>query len=69
MSRRVLETLYPSYNTNKKNNGLLTWIMSKLGMEREADAKSEEFDSESLMFPWHLLKSTNNNFLIINRRY
>ncbi|KAK9282548.1 hypothetical protein L1049_005469 [Liquidambar formosana] len=69
MGRRVLDTLYPTCYTNRKTNTLWSWITNKLGLGRNADTKSEEFDSKSLMFPWHLMKSTENCFLIINRSF
>lgn len=43
--------------------------MDKLGSRINVDAKSEEFDSQPLMFPWHLLKSVDNTFLIISRSF
>lgn len=68
MERRVLETLYPSCSSDKKNNGLWSWIMDKLGVRRDGDTKPKEFDLQSLIFPWHMLKLENNSFLIINKR-
>lgn len=65
MEKRVLETIYPS--VAKKNNSIWAWIVNKLGFGSDADVKSEEYDSQSLVFPWHLLKSMDNSFLIINR--
>ncbi|KAL5798783.1 hypothetical protein ACOSQ2_003603 [Xanthoceras sorbifolium] len=69
MGRRVLETLYPTCSISKKNNSLWTWIVNKLGFGRDNDIKSEEFDPQSLMFPWHLINSVDNSFLIINRSF
>lgn len=68
MGRRILETVYPTSGISKKNNSLWAWIMKKLGFERDNDTKSEEFDPQSLIFPWHLMKSEDDNLLIINRR-
>lgn len=46
--------------------------MSKVGLESNVDTvveeRSEEFDSKSLYFPWHLLKSVDDTFCIIDRR-
>ncbi|KAK9206381.1 hypothetical protein WN943_016656 [Citrus x changshan-huyou] len=67
MGRRILETVYPTSGISKKNNSLWAWIMKKLGFERDNDTKSEEFDPQPLMFPWHLMKSEDDNLLIINR--
>ncbi|KAK7836297.1 protein suppressor of quenching 1 [Quercus suber] len=69
MGKRILETLYPTSNIDKKNNGLWTWIVNKLGLGRSVDTKSEDLDSESLMFPWHLMKSKDDTLLIINRSF
>ncbi|KAK1551644.1 hypothetical protein Q3G72_001907 [Acer saccharum] len=69
MGRRVLETLYPTCSISKKNNSLWTWIVNNLGFGRDNDTKSEEFDLQSLMFPWHLINSVDNSFLILNRSF
>uniref|UniRef100_A0A7N2R6H3 NHL domain-containing protein n=1 Tax=Quercus lobata TaxID=97700 RepID=A0A7N2R6H3_QUELO len=69
MGKRILETLYPTSNIYKKSNGLWTWIMNKLGLGRSDDTKSEDLDSESLMFPWHLMKSKDDTLIIINRSF
>ncbi|KAJ6403793.1 hypothetical protein OIU84_012072 [Salix udensis] len=68
LESRVLETVYPK-SFSKKNNSIWTWIMDKLGFRINVDARSEEFDSQPLVFPWHLLKSTDNTFLIISRSF
>lgn len=68
MERRVIETLCPAYNTNKKNYQFWTWIMDKLGFGSNDKTKSEAFDVQSLMFPWHLIKSVDDSFLVIDRR-
>lgn len=68
LESRVLETVYPK-SISKKNNSIWTWIMDKLGFRINGDARSEEFDSQPLVFPWHLLKSTDNTFLIISRSF
>ncbi|XP_031278260.1 uncharacterized protein LOC116136740 isoform X2 [Pistacia vera] len=69
MERRVVETLHPTFSINKKNNSLWSWIENKLGFRRDEDTKSEEFGSQSLMFPWHLMKSEDDSMLIINRSF
>lgn len=68
LESRVLETVYPK-SFSKKNNSIWTWIMDKLGSRINVDAKSEEFDSQPLVSPWHLLKSVDNTFLIISRSF
>ncbi|XP_024030080.1 uncharacterized protein LOC21398315 [Morus notabilis] len=67
MGRRVLETFCPACNTGKKS--FWTWIMEKLGLRSNVDTKPEEFDIQSLMFPWHLIKSAGDNLLVINRSF
>ncbi|XP_056842449.1 uncharacterized protein LOC108857050 isoform X2 [Raphanus sativus] len=68
---RVLETVYPK--VIKKSGGLWSWIMEKVGIEKDddttvdADAQSEESDAPSLMFPWHILKRDNDTLLVINK--
>lgn len=68
MERRVIETIYPT-NTSKKTNSLWSWVLDKLGKKREVDTLSEESRSDSLLFPWHLLKSTSNDFFVLNRSF
>ncbi|KAL1211919.1 Protein SUPPRESSOR OF QUENCHING 1 [Cardamine amara subsp. amara] len=73
MKTRVLETVYPK--VIKKREGLWSWIMEKMGLGKDddttidADAKSEEFDARSLMFPWHILKRDNDSLLVINKSF
>uniref|UniRef100_A0A2C9V104 Uncharacterized protein n=1 Tax=Manihot esculenta TaxID=3983 RepID=A0A2C9V104_MANES len=68
MKRRVLDTLYPICSVNKSSS-IWTWIANKIGFATEIDSKSKEFNSQLLAFPWHLLKSVDDSFLIINRRF
>ncbi|XP_015892347.3 uncharacterized protein LOC107426629 isoform X2 [Ziziphus jujuba] len=69
MERRVVETLCPASNTNKKNFQFWTWIMDKLGFGSNYDAKSVAVDVQSLLFPWHLIKSVDDSLLVIDRRF
>nr|XP_027093647.1 uncharacterized protein LOC113714044 isoform X2 [Coffea arabica] len=68
MERRVVETIYPT-NTSKKTTSLWSWVLDKLGKKREVDTPSEAFHSDSLLFPWHLLKSTSNDLFVLNRSF
>ncbi|KAE8692169.1 putative Clavata3/esr-related 41 [Hibiscus syriacus] len=68
LERRVLETVYPT-SSNKRSTSLWTWIRTKLGFASDADVKFEEHDSRALMYPWHLIKSVDNNFLIASRSF
>ncbi|XP_059626157.1 uncharacterized protein LOC132269124 isoform X2 [Cornus florida] len=69
MKKRVLETLYPIDNASKKSDSLWSWIMDKLSMKRDVDIKSDELNSESFLFPWHLMKSLDDNLFILNRSF
>ncbi|KAH7864290.1 hypothetical protein Vadar_027896 [Vaccinium darrowii] len=69
LERRVLETFYPKLNATKKNNSLWSWITSNLWMKRDVDTKSEYLDSETFLFPWHLIKSSDNDLFIANRSF
>lgn len=48
--------------------------MEKIGFEKDeettvdADAKSEESDAPSLMFPWNILKRDDDSLVVINKR-
>ncbi|XP_058207028.1 uncharacterized protein LOC131320355 isoform X1 [Rhododendron vialii] len=69
MVKRVLETLYPTSNATKEGNSLWSWITSNLWMKRNVDTKSEYLNSESFLFPWHLIKSSDNDLIIANRSF
>ncbi|XP_026455238.1 uncharacterized protein LOC113356345 isoform X1 [Papaver somniferum] len=67
---RTLETLYPNLNAGKRiSSSIWSWISENLLITffpkgREEASQSEEFDSEMLRFPWHLMKEQNNLFII-----
>ncbi|KAK6940548.1 NHL repeat [Dillenia turbinata] len=67
MDRRVLETFYPPSQSMKKS-GLWNWILDMLGMKRDVDTPSKGMDSESLIFPWHLIAS-EDSILVIDRSF
>lgn len=71
MGARTVETLFPASVTSK-GGGVWNWIMNKLGLESSEETnveeRSEVFDSKSLYFPWHLLKSVDDTLYIIDRR-
>ncbi|KAI3449881.1 hypothetical protein Pfo_006546 [Paulownia fortunei] len=69
IERRVVETVFPVTDGSKKNNGLWKWILDKIWTKRNIKLKSEEFNSESFLFPWHILKSTNNDIFILNQSF
>ncbi|EOA29702.1 hypothetical protein CARUB_v10016474mg [Capsella rubella] len=72
ITSRVLETVYPK--VVKKSGGMWSWIMEKLGLGKDddttvdADAKLEEFDARSLLFPWHILKKRDDESLLVSNK-
>ncbi|XP_010547061.1 PREDICTED: uncharacterized protein LOC104818950 [Tarenaya hassleriana] len=74
MERRVLETVYPK-QSERNNSGIWSWVMNKLGLRKDddttvpANAKSDEFDAHSLIFPWHILKHDDDSLLVINKSF
>ncbi|KAM1570401.1 hypothetical protein ACFX10_035402 [Malus domestica] len=69
MESRVLETLYPVGDTAKKSNQLCTWITTKLVLRSNAHTRTEGFDLQSLMYPWHLMKSIDDSLDVMNRSF
>jgi len=73
MGARTVDTLYPTSTSNKGGIRIWNWIMTKLGLESSGktnvEKTSEVFDSTSLYFPWHLLKSVDDTLYIIDRRW
>ncbi|ESW06038.1 hypothetical protein PHAVU_010G014600 [Phaseolus vulgaris] len=73
MGARTVDTLYPTSTSNKGGIHIWNWIMTKLGVESSGktnvEKTSEVFDSKSLYFPWHLLKSVDDTLYIIDRRF
>lgn len=66
MERRVVETIYPT-NTVKKTS-LWSWILDKFGKKQDTETKSDELHHDTFLFPWHLMKSTNDDIFVLNRR-
>ncbi|XP_047332335.1 uncharacterized protein LOC124935935 [Impatiens glandulifera] len=69
MQRRVLETLYPASIPEKKPISLWSEIISMLWVKGDDSAKPEEINSRTFLFPWHLLRSSNDDLLVINRSF
>ncbi|KAJ1427989.1 Six-bladed beta-propeller, TolB-like [Sesbania bispinosa] len=73
MEARIVETLYPTSTPKKGGVHIWNWIMNKLGLESSGETNDEErsevFDSKSLYFPWHLLKSVDDTLYIIDHRF
>lgn len=68
MENRLLETVYPVGDTTRKSNQFWNWITTKLGLKRNAHTRTEGFDLQSLMYPWHLMKSIDDSLVVMNRR-
>ncbi|KAL7113285.1 hypothetical protein ACP275_04G053100 [Erythranthe tilingii] len=68
MEKRVVETVFP-VTEGTKNPGLWKWILDKIWMEKKTNLKSEEFNSDSFLFPWHILKSSNNDIFVLNQSF
>lgn len=66
MESRIVETLYPKPNVYETKTGLLSWIIDKLWSKKD---DSEEVESKLPFYPWHLLKSLENDLFIINRSF
>ncbi|TKY68598.1 NHL repeat-containing protein 2 [Spatholobus suberectus] len=73
MGARTVATLYPTSPSNKGGTHIWNWVMNKLGLESSGktnvEERSEVFDSKSLYFPWHLLKSVDHTLYIIDRSF
>ncbi|WVZ16520.1 hypothetical protein V8G54_009502 [Vigna mungo] len=73
MGARTVETLYPTSTSDKGGIHIWNWIMTKLGLESsgqtDVEETSEVFDSKSLYFPWHLLKSVDDTLYVIDRSF
>ena len=67
MEARVVETVFPVSGGSQKK-GLWEWIVDKIWSKRSIKMKSEEYDPASLLFPWHLLKSSENDIFVLNQR-
>ncbi|KAK9055656.1 hypothetical protein SSX86_026741 [Deinandra increscens subsp. villosa] len=69
MESRTVETFYPKPNGYKTKNGLLSWITDKLWSTKAVSSNSDEVDSNLVFYPWHLLKSLENDLFILNRSF
>ncbi|KAK4419480.1 NHL repeat-containing protein 2 [Sesamum alatum] len=67
MERRIVETVFPVTDGSRNNKGLWKWILDKILTKRNIKAKSEEFNSDSFLFPWHILRSSNNDVFVLNQ--
>ncbi|GAA0143782.1 ubiquitin-protein ligase [Lithospermum erythrorhizon] len=73
MEKRVVQTIYPTTVLpdveNEKDSSLWAWVLDKLGVKREVPPQSKENTSESFLFPWHLIKSSQNHLCVLNRSF
>ncbi|KAH6837114.1 hypothetical protein C2S53_017284 [Perilla frutescens var. hirtella] len=68
METRVVDTVFPVSDVNQKK-GLWEWILEKIWPKRNIKLKLKEDDSSLLLFPWHLLKSSNNDIFVLNQSF
>ena len=61
----TLETVYPVFN---RSNGIWSWITDRLGLRKEVAPTIQDFDADSIAFPWHLIQISVNNLLISYHR-
>ncbi|KAK1351252.1 Six-bladed beta-propeller [Heracleum sosnowskyi] len=64
MERRVVETLYPMCNINNKRYSLWSWILDKIWPSNDPVAKSGTHDSETILYPWHMMKSVDDLYIL-----
>ncbi|KAG9149522.1 hypothetical protein Leryth_014298 [Lithospermum erythrorhizon] len=73
MEKRVVQTIYPTTLLpdveNEKGSSLWAWVLDKLGVKRKVPPQSKENTSESFLFPWHLIKSSQNHLCVLNRSF
>ncbi|KAK6164260.1 hypothetical protein DH2020_001124 [Rehmannia glutinosa] len=69
MERRVVETVFPVTDGSKRNIGLWKWVLDKIWTKRIIKSEPEEFNSESFLFPWHLLRSSNDDIFVLNQSF
>lgn len=67
LGKRVVETLYPENYSRKKSTQLWSWIKDKFGLGSVPDREVEDFNPQSLMFPWHMIRYMDDRLLILNR--
>lgn len=67
MNTRVVETIFPVSDGSQKK-GLWERILDKIWVKKNIKLKSEEHDPALLMFPWHLLKSSENEIFVLTQR-
>ncbi|XP_073021765.1 uncharacterized protein [Primulina eburnea] len=64
LERRVVETVFPATTDGNKNKSFWKWILHKVWPVK---LKSEALNSESFLFPWHMLKASDNDLFVLNQ--
>ncbi|GER55104.1 NHL domain-containing protein [Striga asiatica] len=67
MERRVVETAFPLTGDSKRSKSVWNWILDKIWINRNIKPHSEEFNSDSFLFPWHLLRSSNDDTYVLDQ--
>ncbi|XP_073021762.1 uncharacterized protein [Primulina eburnea] len=66
LERRVVETVFPATTDGNKNKSFWKWILHKVWPVK---LKSEALNSESFLFPWHMLKASDNDLFVLNQSF
>ncbi|XP_075520194.1 uncharacterized protein LOC142553659 isoform X3 [Primulina tabacum] len=66
LERRVVETVFPATTDGNKNKSFWKWILDKVWPGK---LKSEALNSESFLFPWHMLKASDNDLFVFNQSF
>ncbi|XP_073143249.1 uncharacterized protein [Henckelia pumila] len=66
LERRVVETVFPATADSKKYKSFWKWILDKVWPGK---LKSEAFNSESFLFPWHMLKASDTDLFVLNQSF
>ncbi|CAA0833436.1 NHL domain-containing protein [Striga hermonthica] len=69
MERRVVETVFPVTGDSKRSKSLWNWILDKIWMNRNIKPNSEEFNFDSFLFPWHILKSSDDDTYVLDQSF
>ncbi|KZV56436.1 hypothetical protein F511_08334 [Dorcoceras hygrometricum] len=66
LKRRFVETVFPETADGRKKTSFWKLILDKLWPGK---LKSEEFNSESFLFPWHMLKASESDLFVLNQSF
>ncbi|KAI4365745.1 hypothetical protein MLD38_021707 [Melastoma candidum] len=68
MERRVVETIYPKDDSQRKVNSLWTWVKEVVGLSSDENVELES-DAGELMFPWHIIRLEDGALFVVNRSF